>query len=98
MTDDPDNLVLTMLRNLDTKVDRVIADMAELRTDVRSHTRTLNILVQDTRLTRAAMNDVARESVTPGEVEAIHHDLNRAMQELAMLAARLEIVEGRDRH
>src|SRR5215467_11122157 len=37
---------------------------------LRIHTRTLNILLQEGRMVRAAVNDIARENVTPGEVEA----------------------------
>jgi len=62
------------------------------------HTRTLDILLQDTRMVRGAVNDMAKETVTAGEVEAIHHDLNRLQQQVSELTARLEIVEGRDRH
>jgi hypothetical protein len=67
MTDEPDNLVLAMLRRLDTKVDlisgdltAVKTDMAELRRQVSGHTRTLDVLSQDVRMIRAAVNDIAK--------------------------------------
>jgi hypothetical protein len=44
---------------------------------------------------RAAINDIAHTEVTSGEVEALHHDLNRVEKDLAQLAARVEIIEGR---
>ena len=34
MVDEPDNLVLRMLRSMDAKLDRVIEDVAELKTRV----------------------------------------------------------------
>ena len=88
MTDDPDNLVLTLLRRLDTKIDRVAAD-------VRNHTSLLNVLRQDMVMVRAAINDMARTSFTAGEAEAIHEELNRLQGDFAQLAARLDIIEGR---
>jgi hypothetical protein len=57
MTDEPDNLVLEMLRRLDTKVEliggdlnAVKTDMAELRRQGGAHTRTLDVLSQDVRM------------------------------------------------
>src|ERR1700719_4812111 len=65
-----------------------------IQQELRVHTRMLNALTQDVRMSNAAVNDTARESVTPGEVEAIHHDLNRVVRELAELAVRLEAIEA----
>ncbi|HKD24687.1 MAG TPA: hypothetical protein VKC66_02045 [Xanthobacteraceae bacterium] len=111
MADEPDNLVLAMLRQLDSKADPMgrdidrmggdivglKTDMAAVKTELRIHTRTLNILLQEGRMVRAAVNDIARENVTPGEVEAIHHDLNQLRHDISALTARLEIIEERDR-
>jgi hypothetical protein len=52
-------------------------DMGAVKTELRVHSQTLDILLQEGRMLRAAVNDLARENVTPGEVEAIHYDLNR---------------------
>lgn len=48
----------------------------------------------DIRMLRAALNDIARENVTPGEVAAIHHDLNRVMGQVNELAARVDVLEA----
>jgi archaellum component FlaC len=103
MADEPDNLVLVHLRGLDAKIDRIAddlntvkGDLIAVKTEVGGHTRTLDVLRQDVRMIRAAVNDIARTDVTSGEVEALHHDLNRVEKELAELAARVEIIEGRD--
>jgi chromosome segregation ATPase len=102
MVDEPENLVLAHLRRLDAKVDRIAddlvalkTDVAELRTDVGSHTRVLDALRQDVRMIRAAVNDIARTDITSGEVEALRHDLNRVQRELAQLAARVDAIEDR---
>jgi hypothetical protein len=80
------------------KLDMLQQDTTLIRGALNGHTRMLDMLQQDTRMIRGAVNDFARENVTAGEVEAIHHDLNRAQREIAELTARLEIIEGRDRH
>ena len=119
MADEPEISVLTLLRRLDEKFDRLSDTVDRLNDEVATHTRmldmlqqdatlirgvltghtrTLDILLQDTRMVRGAVNDMAKETVTAGEVEAIHHDLNRLQQQVSELTARLEIVEGRDRH
>jgi hypothetical protein len=87
--------MLVLLRALDAKIDRIAGDLIAVKTDVGAHTRTLDILRQDARMIRAAINDIAHTEVTSGEVEALHHDLNRVEKDLAQLAARLEIIEGR---
>jgi len=104
MPDDPENVILVLLRRLDTKVDRLDtkvdlmgAELATVKSEVRSHGRMLNVLQQDVRLIRAAVNDIARVDVTSGEVEALHHDVNRLQQEVSELAVRIEIMESRDR-
>jgi hypothetical protein len=105
MADEPDNLVLTMLRRLDTKVDLMGADLTAVKTDIAElrrqgniHARALDILTQDTRMIRAAVNDIARVDVTAGEVEAMHDDINRLRSEVTELSVRVEVLEGRDRH
>ena len=67
------------------RLDLLRLDVTQLRTGLNLHTRLLTSLQQDTRLIRAAINDVAKENVTPGEVEAIHQDLNRMQQQIAGL-------------
>jgi flagellar biosynthesis GTPase FlhF len=65
-------------------------DVTALRLEATAHTRVLNILPQDVRLLHGAINDMAKETVTAGEIEAVHHDLNRMQLEVARLAARVE--------
>ncbi len=81
-----------------SKLDMLQQDTALIRGVLSGHTRTLNILLQDVRMVRGAINDFAKESVTPGEIKAMHQDLNRLQQEVSELTARLEILEGRSRH
>jgi hypothetical protein len=86
MTDGPESIVLAMLRRLEAKVDHLSDDSA-------AHTRMLDILQQDTRLIRAAVNDIARVDVTSGEVEALHQDVNRVQAQNAELAAKVATLE-----
>jgi len=65
-------------------------DVTTLRLEATAHTRVLDILSQDVRMLRGAVNDMAKESVTAGEMEAVHHDLNRMQLDIARLAARVE--------
>jgi ubiquinone biosynthesis protein UbiJ len=97
MADEPENLVLEMLRAmrgdmiaLNEKVDRIA-------TEQRAHSRTLGVLLQEARLLRAAVNDIVKENVTPGEMEAVHDDLTQLRQEVDLLTARLEVVEERQK-
>jgi hypothetical protein len=45
---------------------------------------------------RAAVNDMAKESVTPGEVAVLHEDLSRMQQQVSELKGQVEILEGRN--
>jgi hypothetical protein len=67
MTDETDNIVLEHLRAMrsdigaiNSKIDRIIAEQ-------QTHSRLLDVLKQEGRLLRAAVNDIAKENVTPGE-------------------------------
>ena len=83
------------IAGLKTDMSSVKADLGGVKTEVRVHSRTLDILLQESRLLRAAVNDFAKENVTPGEVEAIHHDLNRLRHEVSELTVRVEMIEER---
>ena len=90
-----DDAVLEILKVIQGDIAGMKADMASVKTDVRVHSRTLDILLQEGRLLRAAVNDFAKDNVTPGEVEAIHHDLNRLRHEMSELTVRVEMIEER---
>jgi ubiquinone biosynthesis protein UbiJ len=104
MAGDPENLILELLRTirsdmtaLSGKVDHVAADQTAIRTEQRTHTRTLGILLQEGRLMRAAVNDIAKENVTSGEMEAVHDDLTQLRQEVDGLTVRIEMIEERQK-
>jgi len=48
---------------------------------------------QDLRMLRSAINDHARENVTPGEIEAIHHDLQNLSKNELDIIIRLRRIE-----
>jgi ubiquinone biosynthesis protein UbiJ len=74
------------------------ADMTTVKIELRVHSRTLDILLQEGRLLRAGVNDLAKEKVTPGEVEAIHHDLNRLQRDMSALTVRVDMMEEKAEH
>jgi ubiquinone biosynthesis protein UbiJ len=40
---------------------------------------------------------LARENVTPGEIDTVHDDLNRLQQDVDSLTARVEMIEERNK-
>jgi hypothetical protein len=47
------------------------------------------------RLVRAAVNDIGKTSITAGEVEAMHDDIDRVQTENIALATRIATLERR---
>ncbi len=72
-------------------------DMTTVKTELRVHSRTLDIMLQEGRLLRAAVNDIAKEMSPPGEVEAIHHDLSRLRHDMSALTVRVDMIEEREK-
>jgi hypothetical protein len=68
---------LEILQRIQSDLAALNRDVGEMKLDVRSHTSLLNILLQDTREIRSAINDIERTRVSTGEIEALHHDVNR---------------------
>ena len=62
------------------------ATLYELREDIRE-------LRRETRLVKAAINDMARINITAGEVEALHDDIDRLAGEQSEIKARLNLLE-----
>ena len=88
---------LEILRQIQADMAETRSELATLNRQVSGQGRLLNILQQDTREIRSAINDMARTEVTAGEVETLHHDVNRVQQGLADLEARVEVIEGHGR-
>jgi len=51
------------------------------------------VLQRDSRMVRAAINDMARINITAGEVESMHEDIDRTMAALRELSARVATLE-----
>jgi hypothetical protein len=66
-------------------------------TEQRVHSRLLDILKQDYRLLRSAVNDIAKENVTPGEIEAVHQDLTQVQRDIVSIQVRLDQIEEREK-
>jgi hypothetical protein len=80
-------------------------DMTLLRQDVTvirgthaGQTKALRGLVQDGRMLRAAISDMAKENIMPGEIEVLHEDVSKLQVDILEMKGRLEIVESRDQN
>ena len=52
----------------------------------------------DIRMLRSAINDLHHESTSSGEIAALHHDVNRVMEQQHELAARMDVLERAGEH
>jgi hypothetical protein len=92
--------VLEILRAIQGDIAGLKADISAVKTELRIHSETFDVLLQEGRMLRSAVNDSAskdstRRNVTRGEVEAIHHDLNRLRHEMSALTVRVGMIEER---
>jgi hypothetical protein len=74
-------------------VDERLAPMRAQLDGLPSINRRLTIIQQEVRALRARFNDFALKNVTTGEIEALHHDVNRVQAENAELAAKIATLE-----
>jgi ubiquinone biosynthesis protein UbiJ len=81
------------LASVKTDLTGVKTDVAYIRAQVGGHSRQLDVLQQDVRMIRIAINDMERTRVTAGEVEVLHEDFNRLRQGFADLESRVEVME-----
>jgi len=88
--------VKSELSNLGIRVDGLASEMANVRIRVDGLPLlggAVETLRRDVRMTRAAINDMARINITAGEVESIHTDIDRTMARLDAIEARLATLE-----
>jgi hypothetical protein len=95
VADNTGNAVVEIIRVIQTDLASVKSNVENLMLDSRSHSTTLNILTQDVREIRGAVNDMGATRVTTGEIGALHHDVNRVQRGLADLEARVHAIEER---
>jgi ubiquinone biosynthesis protein UbiJ len=84
------------LSNLSVRVDGLASEMANVRIRVDGLPLlgvAVETLRQDVRMTRAAINDMARINITAGEVESMHTDIDRTMARQDAIEARLATLE-----
>ena len=70
-------------------------DMLAVKTELRVHTETFDVLLQEGRTLRGTISDAGRRGISRGEVEAIHDDLNRLRHEMSALTVRIDMIEER---
>lgn len=73
------------------------ADLALVKRQGASHERLLGDLMTETRMIKAAVDDIANLKVSPGEIGALHHDVNQVRFRLADLATRVAELESANR-
>ena len=81
MPDDPENLVLTYLRRLDGKMDRIAADLGDVKLRLQA--------------VETGLLEVRREVVgLHGDVVQLTHRVDRLDERVARIERRLDLVEG----
>jgi chromosome segregation ATPase len=82
------------------RLDERTATLASTVASMRAHleglpiiSRAVTVVQQDVRALRAAFNDFALTNATAGEIEALHHDVNRVQAENAELAVKVATLE-----
>jgi archaellum component FlaC len=84
------------MANVRTRVDGLASEMVNVRIRVDGLPLlgvAVETLRQDVRMTRAAINDMARVNITAGEVEAMHTDIDRTMARQDEIERRLVTLE-----
>jgi ubiquinone biosynthesis protein UbiJ len=87
--------VLEILAAIQGEIAGLKADMMAIVTELRVHSETFDVLLQEGRMLRGAVNDPSRRNVSRGEVEAIHEDLNRLRNDMSALTVRIDMLEER---
>jgi hypothetical protein len=90
-----DDITADILRVIRDDLAAMKANMATMQVSITGLTRSVSLLHQDVRMIRAAVNDIAREHVSTGEVEALHTDVNSLLDRMAQLEARMDAIEQR---
>jgi hypothetical protein len=91
MAEDPENVILEMLRRLDTKVDRIIGFQTATRAEHRSHFQILSRLVRG-RLPNVPVDDSTKEGDASGNMEEIDDRLADFARKVDRIAANLEMM------
>jgi hypothetical protein len=92
-----DDDVLEILRVIQGNIAGLSAGLDAVRTELRIHTETFDVLLQEGRSLRGTVSDSARgiisRTIARGEMEAIHHDLNRLRHDISALMVRVAMIE-----
>jgi ubiquinone biosynthesis protein UbiJ len=82
-----------ILRGIDT-IKVQISGIPLLATTLHEIRESMRGMNQGIRMVRAALNDMAHTSITTGEIEALHEDVNRLRAENEDIRARLTLLEN----
>lgn len=101
MTDDEEfkREVRQSLASLNAKVDTIQTTLAQHASTMkfmsRLFERGIAELRHDARMLKSAINDLARENVTPGEITALQEEMTRLQGKSDEALARLDVIEGK---
>lgn len=86
-------ITLELLR---AELDPIRADVIFIRNQSTLLGQAIGTLHRDVRLLKSAVNDLARENVTPGEISALHDAVDDLIAKQRDLEARIMTLEQRD--
>jgi len=69
-------------------------DVTTMRGPIIGQAKSNHYLLHDIRLMRAAMTDLAKEKITPGEIEVLHDDVSKLHAAVYEVKGRLDLLEG----
>jgi polyhydroxyalkanoate synthesis regulator phasin len=85
----PEDIVLEILKRIQSDMAAVKSDMSNVKQHIAELTIGQNVLVQEGRMIRAALNDLGKTRVSAGEVEAMHTDINELVHRVTKIEAAL---------
>jgi hypothetical protein len=90
---DVEDLILEKLRRIEDTLGTHTERLRRVEAGQSANAKILNLLQQDARAIRAAVNDLAKVGVTSGEIEAMHTDLGRLQEDVRELQTRVNLLE-----
>lgn len=73
---------------------RIQADLAVVKRQGTASARLLEELMTESRMIKAAVDDIATLKVSPGEIGALHHEVNQMKRSVAEIIVRIEELEA----
>lgn len=95
MSDEPTLEILQVVRGMETMLRTIGHEVTGLEAGQQRLNDQITVLQQDTRMVRAAINEMEVTRFTSGEAEALHTDVSRLQHDYYGLTVRLGKLEAR---